>query len=159
MDNMLILYNNDHMIKSTKKMLSSKFYMKELGVAIVILGINIYKTSNGLILSKSYYVKKSFEKFSKSDNSTIKISINISVHLSKNRGKGINQLKYSWITRNLIYVMNYTGIDIAYSVNKRSRYTSNLSLNHYKVIKMILKYLRYILDYRLYYTGYLVMLE
>ena len=95
MDNMLILYSNDHMIKSTKKMLSSKFYMKELGVAIVILGINIYKTSNGLILSKSYYVKKSFEKFSKSDNSTVKISINISVHLSKNRGKGINQLKYS----------------------------------------------------------------
>jgi len=159
MDNMLILYSNDHMIKSTKKMLSSKFYMKELGVPIVILGINIYKTSNGLILSKSYYVEKSFEKFSKSDNSTVKISINISVYLSKNRGKWINQLKYSWITRNLIYVMNYTWIDIAYSVNKRSRYTSNLSINHYKVIKRILKYLRYILDYRLYYTGYLVMLE
>ena len=79
----------------SKKMLTSKFYIKELGVTIVILRINFYKTSNGLILSKSYYVKKSFEKFSKSDNSTIKISINISVHLSKNRGKGINQLKYS----------------------------------------------------------------
>jgi hypothetical protein len=55
--------------------------------------------------------------------------------------------------------MNYTGIDIAYSVNKQSIYRSNLSINHYKVIKRILKYLRYILDYRLYYTGYLVMLE
>jgi hypothetical protein len=57
MDNMLILYSNDHMIKSTEKMLTSKFYMKELGVAIVILEINIYKTSNGLILSKSYWEK------------------------------------------------------------------------------------------------------
>ena len=95
MDNMLILYNNDHVIKSTKKMLTNKFYMKELGVAIVILGINIYKISNGLILSKSYYVEKNFEEFSKKYNSTVKISINISVHLSKNRGKGINQLKYS----------------------------------------------------------------
>jgi hypothetical protein len=110
MDNMLILYSNDHMIKSTKKMLSSKFYMKELVVAIVILGINIYKTSNGLILSKSYYVENSFEKFSKSDNSTVKISINISVYLSKNRGKGINQLKYSWITRNLNMLWTTQGL-------------------------------------------------
>jgi hypothetical protein len=91
-------------------MLSSKFYMKELVVAIVILGINIYKTSNGLILSKSYYVENSFEKFSKSDNSTVKISINISVYLSKNRGKGINQLKYSWITRNLNMLWTTQGL-------------------------------------------------
>jgi hypothetical protein len=68
----------------SKKMLTSKFYIKELGVTIVILRINFYKTSNGLILSKSYYVEKSFEKFSKSDNSIVKISININVHLSKN---------------------------------------------------------------------------
>ena len=36
MDDMLILENNNHMIKSTKKMLINKFDMKDLGVTNVI---------------------------------------------------------------------------------------------------------------------------
>jgi hypothetical protein len=38
MDDMLTLDINDHMIKSTKKMLTNKFDMKDLGVVDVILG-------------------------------------------------------------------------------------------------------------------------
>jgi hypothetical protein len=37
MDHMLILSNNDHMIKSTKKVLTNKFDIKDLGVVDVIL--------------------------------------------------------------------------------------------------------------------------
>jgi len=62
---MLILDNNDHMIKFMKKMLNKKFDMKDLGVADVILEIQISRTSNGLILSQSHYVKKLFYKFLK----------------------------------------------------------------------------------------------
>ena len=51
MDDMLTLDINDHMIKSTKKMLTNKFDMKDLGVADVILGIKISRTFEGLILS------------------------------------------------------------------------------------------------------------
>jgi hypothetical protein len=50
-DGMFILDNNDHMIKSTKKILTNKFYMKDLGVADIILGIKIYRTFDGLVLS------------------------------------------------------------------------------------------------------------
>jgi hypothetical protein len=38
-DDMLILDNNDHIIKSTNKILTNKFDMKNLGVADVILWI------------------------------------------------------------------------------------------------------------------------
>ena len=48
---MLILGSNNYIITTTKKMLSSKFNMKDLGVADVILGIKISRTSGGLILS------------------------------------------------------------------------------------------------------------
>ncbi|GJX05772.1 retrotransposon protein, putative, ty1-copia subclass [Tanacetum coccineum] len=43
--------NNEKMIKSTKDMLKSKFDMKDMGLADVILGINIIRTQNGLVLS------------------------------------------------------------------------------------------------------------
>ena len=41
---MLILGNNDEIIKATKSWLTSKFDMKDMGVADVILGIKISKS-------------------------------------------------------------------------------------------------------------------
>ena len=48
--------SNNEIIKTTKEMFNNKFEMKDLGVADVILGIKISKTSNGLILSQSHYI-------------------------------------------------------------------------------------------------------
>ncbi|CAL9013656.1 unnamed protein product [Prunus brigantina] len=41
--------------------------MKDLGVADVILGIKISRTSDGLVLSQSHYIEKILAKFSKYD--------------------------------------------------------------------------------------------
>jgi hypothetical protein len=50
MDEMSILDNNDYMIKSTEKILTDKFDMKDLGAANVILRINISRIFDGLVL-------------------------------------------------------------------------------------------------------------
>jgi hypothetical protein len=50
MDEMSILDNNDYMIKSTEKILTDKFDMKDLGVANVILRIKISRIFDGLVL-------------------------------------------------------------------------------------------------------------
>lgn len=42
MDDMLILGNNDHMIKSIMKMLTNIFDMKDLGITKVILRIQLF---------------------------------------------------------------------------------------------------------------------
>jgi hypothetical protein len=55
----------------------------------------IYKTSHGVVLLQSHYVEKILDKFSKDDNSIAITPIDIIVHLSKNKGKGIDQLKFS----------------------------------------------------------------
>jgi hypothetical protein len=69
---MLILDSNVHMIKSTKKILTNKFDIKDLDVTDIILGIKISKISNGLVLSQSHYVEKILKNLSKYDNSTDK---------------------------------------------------------------------------------------
>ena len=50
-DDILIMGSNNEIIKTTKEMFNNKFDMKTLGVADIILGIKISKTSYGLILS------------------------------------------------------------------------------------------------------------
>jgi len=51
MDDMLVLGNDNYIIKSTKKILTNKFNMKDLGDVDVILEVNFTKTFDRLILS------------------------------------------------------------------------------------------------------------
>ena len=55
--------------------------------------------------------------------------------------------------------MSCTRPDIAYTVSRLSRYTSNLSIDHCKAIVRVLRYLRYTRNYGLHYTRYSVVLE
>ena len=69
-DEMLIVDSDDKMIISTKNMLNSRFDMKDMGPADVILGIKLIRTSDRLILSQSHYVNNMLRKFDK-DNCRI----------------------------------------------------------------------------------------
>ena len=42
-----------------------------------------------------------------------------------------------------MYLISCTRLDIAYAVNKQSRYMSNLGAKHWQEIVRVLKYLRY----------------
>ena len=58
-----------------------------------------------------------------------------------------------------MYLMSCTRPDIAYSVSRLSRYTSNPGSDHWKAIVRLLRYLRYTRDLGLYYTRYPPVLE
>ena len=58
-----------------------------------------------------------------------------------------------------MYLMSCTRLDIAYAVNKLSRYTSNPGAMHWQGIMRVLKYLRFTRDYGLHYTRYPAVLE
>ena len=47
-DDILIVGSDDKMVTSTKKLLNSKFGMKDMGLTDVILGIKITRTSNSI---------------------------------------------------------------------------------------------------------------
>ena len=156
---MLIVGSNVKMIKSTKDMLKSRFDMKDMGLADVILGIKITRTSDGLVLSQSHYIDKILEKFNKNDSGVAKTPLDTSLHLSKNKGESVSQVEYSRVIGSLMYLMSCTRPDIAYTVSKLSRYTSNPGADHWKAIVRVLRYLRYTRSYGLHYTRYPAVLE
>jgi len=87
-DDKLILSSNIYMIKSTKKTLTNKFDMKDLGVVNVTLKIKISIIFYGLVFSLNLIIlKKKLDNFFKNDNNIFKILIDISVHMSKNKGE------------------------------------------------------------------------
>lgn len=62
-DDLLILGPNLDVINTTKKLLNSKFDMKDMGRADVILGIRILKNEKNYILTQSHYLEKVLKKF------------------------------------------------------------------------------------------------
>ena len=129
-DDMLIIGSNNDIIKATKRMLTNKFNMKDLGVANVILGMKISRKPDGFVLSQSHYIKKDLEKFKKYNDSLVRTPVDVNLHLTKNKGQGTSQLEYLRIIGSLVYIMNCTRSNIAYSVSKLSRYTSNPGEDH-----------------------------
>lgn len=58
-----------------------------------------------------------------------------------------------------MYLMNYTRPDIAYSVSKLSRYTSNPSNQHWDALLRVLGYLKRTREYSLCYRKYPSVIE
>ena len=69
--------------------------MKDMGLANVILGIQICRRSEGLALCQPHYVDKILEKFLKDDTEKAKTPMDLTLYLSKNKGFGVSQLEYS----------------------------------------------------------------
>lgn len=129
-DDIIIVGSDDKMVKSTKYMLNSRFDIKDMGLANVILGIKIIRSPNGLKLTQSHYVDKILDNFNKDDSGMATTPIDISKHLSKNRGESISQVEYVRVIGSLMYLMSYIRPDIAFTVSRLTRFTSNLRDDH-----------------------------
>ena len=101
------------------------------------------------------------EKFNKSDSNVTRILADVNLHLFKNGGQHIPVGVFSptRIIGSLMYLMSCIRLDIAYSMRRLSRYTSNLGSDQWKAIVRLLRYLRYTHDFGLHYTRYPAILE
>ena len=104
-DDMLIISRDISDINATKLMLESKFDMKDLGVADVILGIRILQTPQGLALSQSHYIEKVLDKFKYIEFGISKTPLDASFALQKNGGESDLQLEYARVLGCLMYIM------------------------------------------------------
>ncbi|GJQ99732.1 zinc finger, CCHC-type containing protein [Tanacetum coccineum] len=158
-DDMLIFGTDQNQVDKTKKLLSSKFSMKDMGEADVILGIKIKRENKGIVITQSHYIEKILKKFNREDCSPVSTPMDPVEKLMPNTGKPVDQLEYSRAIGCLMYAMTSTRRDIAYVVGRLSRFTSNLSRQHWHAITRVFKYLKGTMNYGLSYVGYPSVLE
>ena len=158
-DDMLIFGTSLEVVCETKKFLGSKFDMKDLGEAEVIIRIKITRTPNEIKLSQEHYVKKILRKFEHFDCKPVSTPYASSSQLKKNKEHNITQIEYAQIIVSLMYLMNCTRPNIAYAIGRLSRYTQSPNKDHWTIVCRVLKYLRGIMNYGLYYNGFPSVLE
>ncbi|GKA07424.1 zinc finger, CCHC-type containing protein [Tanacetum coccineum] len=130
-DDILIFGTGQVQVDLTKEFLSSRFSMKDIGEADIILGIRIKHESNGIAISQSHYIENVLKKFNYSDCTPVSTPLDTCEKLMPNRGLAVSQLEYSRVIGCLMYAITCTRSDIAFAVGKLSRYTSNPVLEGY----------------------------
>ncbi|GKB69107.1 zinc finger, CCHC-type containing protein, partial [Tanacetum coccineum] len=138
-DDMLIFGTDQVQVNPTKEFLSSRFSMKDIGEADVILGIRIKHESNRIEISQSHYIEKVLKKFNYFDCTPVSTPMDTSEKLIPNIGQVVSQLEYSRVIGCLMYDMTCTRPDIAFAVGKLSKYTSNPSTQHWQAIHRVLR--------------------
>ncbi|GKB99934.1 zinc finger, CCHC-type containing protein [Tanacetum coccineum] len=101
-DDMLIFGTDQVQVDLTKEFLSSRFSMKDIGEANVILGIRIKHESNGITISQSHYIEKVLKKFNYFDCTLVSTPMDTSEKLMPNNGQVVSQLEYSRVIGCLI---------------------------------------------------------
>ncbi|GJX11747.1 zinc finger, CCHC-type containing protein [Tanacetum coccineum] len=99
------------------------------------------KQPKGFVMLVSL-LEKILKKFNPEDCSPMNTPIDLVEKLKPNTGKPVDHLEYSRAIGCLMYAMTSTRPDIAYVVGRLSRFTSNPSRQHWKVITRVFKYLR-----------------
>ena len=158
-DDMLIIGTNIQGVNDTKKYLTSKFKMKDLGEVDTILGIKVRRHDGGYALCQSHYIDKVILKFNHLGIKEANTPFDVSNKLIENSGRSVSQLNYASAIGSLMYAMHCTRPDIAYAVCKLSRYTHNPSVDHWKAIGRVLGYLKRIMSYGLFYNKFPSVLE
>ncbi|RVW74433.1 Retrovirus-related Pol polyprotein from transposon TNT 1-94 [Vitis vinifera] len=158
-DDMLIMGTNKNIINSTKKILRSKFDMKDLGLTYVILGIRVKKNHEGYVLIQSHCVESVLKRFGHYDSKPCATPFDPNYKLKKNMGDSVSQLEYSRVIGSLMYITNCTRPDIAYSINRLARYTNNLAKEHWFAFVRVLRYFKHTIKYGLHYIRYPSVIE
>ena len=161
-DDILLIGNDIPMLQSVKIWLGKCFSMKDMGEAVYILGIRIYRDrSKKLIgLSQSSYIDKVLSRFNMQDSKRGFLPMSHGISLSKTQCPStqderdrMSKIPYASAIGSIMYAMLCTRPDVANALSMTSRYQSNPGEQHWIAVKNILKYLRRTKDLFLIYGG------
>jgi hypothetical protein len=145
-----------------KKKLDNSFVMKDLSVAIKILGmrITIDMKNHKLTLSQGEYIEKVLEKFKMHKEKIVSTLLAIHFKLTnemcpktQEHKEYMSRFPYSSTVGNLMYAMVCMRPYIAHAVGFVSRYMKNLGKEHWEEFKWILRYLRGTSTHELCFVG------
>jgi hypothetical protein len=150
-DDILLASSDIDLLLETKKFLSSKFDMKDLGEASFVLGIEIHRDRNeGVLgLSQKAYLEKVLKKYgmhaSKPTPAPIVKGDSYGKFQCPRNRYEIDQMKavpYASAVGSLQYAQVCTRPNLAFVTGILGRFQSNPGIEHWKMVKKALRYLQ-----------------
>ena len=141
-DNTIIIGSNQSIIDSFKQFLHSKFKLKDLGPLKYFLGIELARSSKGLVLSQRHYTLQLLEDTSFLASKPTSLPMDPKASLNATNGDPLHDSsQYRRLIGRLLYLTLFHP-DITYVVHKLSQFSSNPCELHLKDVHHLLQYLK-----------------
>ncbi|GJW70559.1 putative reverse transcriptase, RNA-dependent DNA polymerase, LTR copia-type gag-polypeptide [Tanacetum coccineum] len=125
-----------------KKQLDDEFSIKDLGILKYFLGIEVTKTTDGLVLSQRKYTLDILENSKKMGCKPSAFPIKQGLKLDKGESESrVNASQYRPLIGRLLY-LQATRPDITYFVNILSQFVTDPRNNHLEAVNRVLGYLK-----------------
>lgn len=154
-DDVLYFTNSKEMKLNLQHNLISNFKMKDLGIADYCVGLHITRDrSQGIIyIDQSKYIKEILEKFNMINSKCIDTPSDSNKRLKRGEATDPSfideSIPYQQAVGSLMYLIQGTRPDLAYSVNNVCRYNTCYAKEHWIAVKRIMRYLRGTIDMKL----------
>ncbi|KAH9136201.1 hypothetical protein AeRB84_018564 [Aphanomyces euteiches] len=149
-DDFILLSSSTAVLETTKRNLSSRFHMKDLGNLTFRLGIEVERLQDGSIfLHQRKYILDLLATHGFTDCNPISTPQASSATRSSTAS---SPLPYRQVVGDLQYLTTTTHPDIAYTVTFLSRHLNEPAEEHQQIAKRVLRYLKGTQDYGLLYS-------
>ena len=147
----IIFGGQDTLCKAFANEMKQEFEMSMFGEIKFFVGLQVYQMKYGIYITQSKYVKEILKTFGLEDSIPVCIPMVTGHKLSKNDDSiEVNQTLYRSMIGKLQYVVHRKP-DIALYVAIVARFSSNPRETHLMSVKRIIRYLKGIEEYGLYY--------
>lgn len=144
-DDLLIAAVTVDAVSKTKRALSSKYDMTDLGEAKTYLGVNIqrHRQQRTVLLNQEQMIESMLLRYDMAACNAV--ATPILATLTADGGEKLSTNEHQWyrqLVGKFMYLMTSTRPDLAYTLSRLSKFTSSPSTAHGLAAKHLLKYLR-----------------
>ncbi|XP_015170164.1 uncharacterized mitochondrial protein AtMg00810-like [Solanum tuberosum] len=141
-DDILITGNHPNLVAQVINSLASRFSLKNLGELNYFLGIDVKRVPNGIILSQSQYILEILSDVDMTDCKGVATPMCSSSPPKADDGSPPADATLYRRTLGKLQYLSFTRPDISFAVNKLSQFMHSPSLEHWKAVKRVLRYLK-----------------
>jgi len=140
-DDLLICGNSEAEIKKVKDLLCKVFHMKDLGELRYFLGLEIYRSDEGIFISQNKYTLDLLKEFGVANSTPVKLPMDAHLKLTPDKGDPLpDPHTYQRLLGRLIY-LTLTRPDITFTVHILTQYMQAPTTAHMQAAKRLLRYL------------------
>ncbi|KAI3701667.1 hypothetical protein L6452_26909 [Arctium lappa] len=141
-DDVIIVGDNFDKIQQIKQQLDNEFSIKNLGPLKYFLGIEVAKTSDGLVLSQRKYILDILQDTGMLGCRPSAFPFEQGTKLDKGEEEArVDATQYRRLVERLLY-LQATRPDVTYAVNVLSQFVSDPRQNHLQAANRVLRYLK-----------------
>lgn len=148
-DDLILISPTEVSMVELKQLISSCFEVKDMGPLHFLMGIEFERYNNSLLMNQTKYIESILEEFNMKECHPVSTPIVFGTELSKRQcpqeesdKRKMSQVPYRQLIGKLIYLVQGTRPDLAFSVAKLGQFSSNPGESHWTAAKRVLRYLK-----------------